>query len=83
MPMDSKPLSRARVPVRTGPYQYVRVGPDGSTATIPVDRAALDAGTIEVDVVTGDRVMEIALSSTSDPDLDPPHGQLWPAEDGR
>jgi hypothetical protein len=33
---------------------------------------------VEVVVAEGDRVLEVTLSSTSDPDLDPGRGQLWP-----
>jgi hypothetical protein len=45
-----------------------------------VSANALDEGTAEVLVEPGDRIVEIALSSTSDPDLDPARGQLWPRE---
>jgi citrate lyase subunit beta/citryl-CoA lyase len=73
---------RVRVPVRSGPYQYLLVGPDGESSTIPVDGWARDAGWAHVDVGPDDRVIEIALKSTSDPDTDPPRGQLWPDERG-
>jgi hypothetical protein len=67
-------------PVRSGPYQYVRVRSDGTSATLPVDEAALEAGTASASVAGGDTIVEVALSSTSDPDLDAPRGQLWPPE---
>jgi hypothetical protein len=70
----------ATFPVRSGPYQYVRVRPDGTSETIPVDDATLEAGVGAAEVAAGDTIVEVALSSTSDPDLDPPHGQLWPLE---
>lgn len=80
MPTDfQQAATPVRVRVRTGSYQYVLVRPDGSSTTIRVDREALDAGSVEVGVSEGDRVIEVALSSTSDPDLDPPRGELWPA----
>ncbi len=69
---------RIRLSVRPGPYQYVRVGADGTSVTIPVSRAEIDAGFAEATVEPDDIVMEIALKSTSDPDLDPARGQLWP-----
>jgi hypothetical protein len=72
---------RVCVPVRIGPYQYVLVRSNGATSTIVVPRVALDAGTAEVIVRPGDLVIEVALKSTSDPDLDPARGQLWPNED--
>ena len=72
-----------RFPVRTGPYQYVRVQSDGTTETIPVGDGDLETGTAEAHVGEGDAIVEVALSSTSDPDLDPPHGQLWPREEGQ
>jgi|1185.fasta_scaffold1061667_1 hypothetical protein len=81
MPIEHDTSSlRVRVPVRTGPYQYVRVDPDGVSSTIPVDAAAYASGAAEISVRPGERIVEIALSSTSDPDLDPPLGQLWPEE---
>ena len=70
-------------PVRSGPYQYVRVRPDGTSVTIPVDDSARDAGVAAAEVDDGDTIVEVALSSTSDPDLDPPRGQLWPEEAAR
>jgi hypothetical protein len=66
------------IPVRTGPFQYVLVRADGSTSTISIDESAIEAGRFDVSVAEDDRILEIALSSTSDPDLDPPRGQLWP-----
>jgi hypothetical protein len=80
---DKSTATRVRVPVRTGSYQYVLVRPDGSSTTIPVGPEALEEGSVEVEVSAGDAVMEVALSSTSDPDLDPPRGELWPAGGGR
>ena len=77
---DVDASKRVCVPVRLGPYQYVLVRLNGTTSTIVVPRVALDAGTIEVIVRPGDLVMEVALKSTSDPDLDPARGQLWPSE---
>jgi hypothetical protein len=80
---DEELLQHVRFPVRSGPYQYIRVGSDGTSSTLPVDGAQLEAGTAEARIASGDTVVEVALSSTSDPDLDPPRGQLWPAEDAR
>lgn len=80
---DEGLVSRVRFAVRTGPYQYIRVGSDGTSSTLAIADAELEAGTAEADVAGGDSIVEVALSSTSDPDLDPPKGQLWPAEDGR
>jgi hypothetical protein len=68
----------ANIPVRRGPFQYVVVGPDGSTTTVQIEEADLAAGSVRVEVGDGDRVLEIALASTSDPDLNPARGQLWP-----
>ena len=68
------------IPVRPGPYLYVVVHPDGSTENIDTPDETLDAGSIEVEVDDSDRVMELARSSTSDPDLAPARGQLWPEE---
>jgi hypothetical protein len=68
----------ARIPVRKGPYQYVLVGADGTTETISVTDQQLDAGWVEVEVSEGQQITEVALSSTSDPDLDPARGELWP-----
>lgn len=73
-------MTTTTIPVRRGPYQYVRVAADGATTPIRVDPSALDAGALEVDVRDGETVTEIALSSTSDPDLDPARGQLWPKD---
>jgi len=80
MPTEATNGGLVRLSVRSGPYQYVRVRPDGSSATIPVSHAALAAGSADVDVGPGDRIVEVALSSTSDPDLDAARGQLWPPE---
>lgn len=80
MASEAPQSEHVRVPVRSGPYQYVRVRADGSTATVHVGEEDFEAGTVEVCVAPGDRVMEVALSSTSDPDLDPARGQLWPPE---
>jgi hypothetical protein len=68
----------AKIPVRSGSFQYVLVRKDGSTHTLKVDDGDTRSGWLEVAVVDGDRLLEIALSSTSDPDLNPPRGQLWP-----
>lgn len=79
---NERPSRRVRVDVRTGPYQYVLVRPDGTSSTIRVEPAERATGTVETEVYDGDRVLEVALSSTSDPDLDPARGQLWPPEGG-
>lgn len=69
------------IEVRTGPYQYVLTRLDGSAVTLDVSPAEREEGMAAVDVSEGDTVMEVALASTSDPDLDPARGRLWPAED--
>jgi len=66
------------IPIRSGPFNYVLVRADGTTVEIHPDDAQLAAGSTSVDVEQGDQILEIALSSTSDPDLDPARGQLWP-----
>ena len=71
---------RITIPVRGGPYQYVVMRAGGAAETLGVTQAERDAGAAEVEVAGGDTVLEIALSSTSNPDLDPARGQLWPAE---
>jgi hypothetical protein len=68
----------ATIPVRIGPFQYVRVHRDGTTTTIVITEEQLDAGQATVEVEEGDALAEVALSSTSDPDLKPARGQLWP-----
>ena len=65
------------IPVRPGRYSYVRVAPDGATSTIHVPATALDRGIASVEVAPGESIVEIALSSTSDPDLAPARGVLW------
>lgn len=79
---DQNETTEARVPVRKGRYEYVLVREDGTSTTIPVGEAAYGEGTLAVAVRAGEKIVEIGLSSTSDPDLDPPRGQLWP-EEGR
>ena len=71
---------KVTIPVRPGPYQYVLVTKDGSSTTVSVDPEALERGSVEVSPEEGDRIMEVALASTSDPDLEPAAGQLWPPE---
>jgi hypothetical protein len=66
------------IPVRPGPFQYVLVRSDGTRSTVDVEREGIERGSVFVEVGTGDRVLEIALASTSDPDLDRAKGQLWP-----
>lgn len=81
--MSQKSISDTRdveFSVREGSFLYVLVHSDGSTSTIPVDQSALDRGRIRVRVLPEDRIIEIALKSTSDPDLDPARGQIWPEE---
>ena len=77
-PTEHPAETRISIPVREGRYQYVRVRPGGETSTIKVAPADLERGTVEVAVDEGDRLLEVTLSSTSDPDLDPGRGQLWP-----
>jgi hypothetical protein len=77
---EEKPAASASFPVRRGPYQYVRVRPDGTSSTVTVDEQMLHDGVASCEVAPDDRIVEVALSSTSDPDLDPPRGQLWPSE---
>lgn len=69
------------IPVRTGRFAYVRVARDGETHDLHVDSEARERGTFETTVSDGDQVIEIALGSTSDPDLDRARGQLWPLEE--
>lgn len=73
-------MGKITIPVRTGPYQYVATRSGGETETLDVTAGEREAGEAEVEVGEGDIVMEIALSSTSNPDLDPARGQLWPPE---
>ena len=80
---DDGSVASVRFPVRSGPYQYVRVGSDGTSTTIEVGDADLERGSAEASVADGESIVEVALSSTSDPDLDPPRGQLWPEEAAR
>jgi hypothetical protein len=80
MPSEATQGEPVRVPVRSGPYLYVRVRSDGDSETVAIGADDLEAGFVTVRVAPGDRVMEVALSSTSDPDLDPARGQLWPPE---
>ena len=77
-----KELREARVPVRRGRYAYVLVRRDGTSTTIPVSEAAYDEGPLEVAGRDGERIVEVGVSSTSDPDLDAPLGELWPRERG-
>jgi hypothetical protein len=69
------------IPVRRGRYDYVLVRPDGTSTTLDVTESDLDAEQHTAALRDGERVVEIALSSTSDPDLDPARGQLWPREE--
>jgi hypothetical protein len=68
------------IPVRPGRYAYVRVAPDGTTTHLDVASPDLDAGRATIDVAPGDLLVEIALSSTSDPDYERPRGTLWPRD---
>ncbi len=68
------------IPVRAGRFGYVRVSPDGSAHDLRVGADDRERGTSVVAVTNGDRILEIALGSTSDRDLDPGRGQLWPEE---
>ncbi|HQR38452.1 MAG TPA: hypothetical protein PLF26_08615 [Blastocatellia bacterium] len=78
MPDEAIATTRSvTIPVRPGRYAYVRVGPDGSTSTVHVSTRELDRGKATVDVTPGESIVEIALSSTSDPDLDPARGVVW------
>lgn len=70
--------SVVRFRVRPGRYAYVRVGARGDAHDVHVSHAERENGTFETIVAPGDRILEIALSSTSDPDLAPARGQLWP-----
>ena len=77
-PNDRPEETTISIPVREGRYQYVRVRPSGETHTVRVGPADFERGVAAVAVRDGDRVLEVTLSSTSDPDLDPGRGQLWP-----
>jgi hypothetical protein len=77
-PTDEHQETTISIPVREGRYQYVRVRTNGDSSTVPVAPADLERGTVDVAVAPGDRVLEVTLSSTSDPDLEPGRGQLWP-----
>ena len=65
------------IPVRPGRYSYVRVRGDGSSSTVGVSARDRDAGFASVRVATGESIHEICLSSTSDPDFEPPRGVVW------
>lgn len=83
--MSNHELQESReisVPVREGRYEYVLVRTDGESSTIPVTESDLEAGMLSIRVREGERVMEVGRSSTSDPDYDPPLGQLWPRDEG-
>ena len=69
------------IPVRPGRFAYVRVARDGETHDLHVDSATRERGSFAIAVSDGDQVIEIALGSTSDPDLDRARGQLWPPEE--
>lgn len=69
------------IPVRPGRFAYVRVARDGETHDLHVDSGSKERGSFATAVSDGDQVIEIALGSTSDPDLDRARGQLWPPEE--
>lgn len=75
---DPAGVQTIAIPVRFGRFAYVRVARDGETHDLHVDSASKDRGSFETTVSDGDQVIEIALGSTSDPDLDRARGQLWP-----
>jgi len=77
-PTEDRTETTISIPVREGRYQYVRVRPSGETKTVRVGPSDFECGTADVAVAEGDCVLEVTLSSTSDPDLDPGRGQLWP-----
>lgn len=74
-------LHTITIPVRTGRFAYVRVARDGETHDLHVDSWSKERGSFATTVSDGDQVIEIALGSTSDPDLDRARGQLWPLEE--
>lgn len=74
-------LHTVTIPVRAGRFAYVRVARDGETHDLHVDSGSRERGTFETTVSDGDQVIEIALGSTSDPDLDRARGRLWPLEE--
>lgn len=78
---ESNRVHTVVLPVRTGKFGYVRVARDGTTHDLHVDPEPRERGEFRTSVADGDRVLEIALGSTSDPDLDPARGQIWPIED--
>ena len=70
------------IAVRPGRFAYVVVARDGATRDLHVDHASKERGSFTTGVSNGDQVIEIALGSTSDPDLDRARGVLWPTEEG-
>ena len=72
---DPQTAREVTIPVRGGRYDYILVRPDGTSTRLDVTDSDLAAGHHTAALRDGERVVEIALSSTSDPDLDPARGQ--------